>query len=645
MSGVALASTAAIVAAAPTPTKLSTAQYELMAITDITVDDIIGAYWNGWGGYIGGGFDPDTLYDPDLDDNGDPVPPFYADPYYFNAINGAVAVYDPDDPDTVVGYRYNQNPFYTTGASGVLYYLTDNVLAPDFYLDDYYFQLTEYNGTGIPAVIYVGASAYLGPAAGDIVAALQNIPGQITGAFVNATKALPTFNVGPVVVGGGILSSLYFNGATPNFSYDWSSPDPGGLPAIWGYINSSLAGGVPLSAAATSDASETSTLFRLASTNATGDPVKTVIGFFIGNGADAAADCTGSACNGGNGGLFLGNGGSGAYGGSGGNAGFLFGNGGDGGKGYDAEVIDGEYYGANGGGNGGHGGFFFGNGGAGGGGGSDTTDLSGTSVGADGGAGGNAGLFYGNGGSGGNGGQALALDGGAEGGYGGNGGSGGTFGAGGQGGAGGRAEATRESADSEALGGFGGNGGGATFGAAGNGGVGGDGVGHDQAFGYAGPGGDGGIATVGTGGEGGDGGNGSAEDGDSAGAYGGDGGNVLAGTAGSGGKGGSSSRPGASTTALNVGGDGGYGGQGVAFSKGGNGGNGGEANGGGKVPAGGLGGQAGSGGLGGSDGTPGSNGTPAPSSSSAAAKEGSASAAASTSGGSSKSTGSDRHRR
>ena len=57
------------------------------------------------------------------------------------------------------------------------------------------------------------------------------------------------------------------------------------------------------------------------------------IGFFIGNGTNAAADCVGSACNGGNAGILLGDGGNGANGGKGGNAGLLFGNGGNGGNG------------------------------------------------------------------------------------------------------------------------------------------------------------------------------------------------------------------------------------------------------------------------------------------------------------------------
>ena len=56
-------------------------------------------------------------------------------------------------------------------------------------------------------------------------------------------------------------------------------------------------------------------------------------GWLIGDGLDAADDCTGTACNGGNGGLLGGNGGDGKNGGSGGNAGYLFGDGGNGGNG------------------------------------------------------------------------------------------------------------------------------------------------------------------------------------------------------------------------------------------------------------------------------------------------------------------------
>lgn len=61
-----------------------------------------------------------------------------------------------------------------------------------------------------------------------------------------------------------------------------------------------------------------------------------VNGWLVGNGVDAASDCVGAACNGGNGGLLFGNGGAGANGGNGGNAGWLGGNGGNGAAGVNA---------------------------------------------------------------------------------------------------------------------------------------------------------------------------------------------------------------------------------------------------------------------------------------------------------------------
>ncbi|WP_179474151.1 hypothetical protein [Mycolicibacterium vinylchloridicum] len=59
-------------------------------------------------------------------------------------------------------------------------------------------------------------------------------------------------------------------------------------------------------------------------------PSLPIIGFFIGDGADALPGCVGSACNGGNAGILFGNGGDGFNGGRGGNGGVFFGDGGNG---------------------------------------------------------------------------------------------------------------------------------------------------------------------------------------------------------------------------------------------------------------------------------------------------------------------------
>lgn len=111
-------------------------------------------------------------------------------------------------------------------------------------------------------------------------------------------------------------------------------------------------------------------------------------GLLIGNGLNAAADCTGAACNGGDGGLLWGFGGNGANGGAGGKAGLFGGNGGVGGAGLSGQA----------GGAGGNAGLF----GAGGRGGTGGTGSSG-------GAGGRGGLLAGNGGAGGAGGLGVAA--------------------------------------------------------------------------------------------------------------------------------------------------------------------------------------------------------------------------------------------
>ena len=277
------------------------------------------------------------------------------------------------------------------------------------------------------------------------------------------------------------------------------------------------------------------------------------LGLF-GDGVDAAADCsTGSdACNGGNGGIFFGNGGNGANGGKGGNGG-LFGNGGNGGAGN----IGGSF-GIIPGGNGGNAGLI-GNGGNG---------ADGTVAGGN---GGNGGLLFGNGGNGGIGYlvrkfepyDVMAMQ------YGGNGGNGGLI--------------SGNGGDGGLSGGNGGNGG-LLFG---NGGKGQDGA---NAFynpdprqnPYS-------IAPV----VGGNGGNGGG----------------IVGNGGDAGNGGSDLNPPPSRYPSTYGREGGYGGRAGVWGRGGNGGNGGNAEavvGGTSTP--GTGGAGGAGSLIGSPGTDGQNG-------------------------------------
>ncbi len=368
----------------------------------------------------------------------------------------------------------------------------------------------------------------------------------------------------------------------------------------------------------------TGVLSQVVSGIQSGAPIIGPGGWLIGNGLDAAADCTGTACNGGNAGLLWGSAGDGANGGNGGNAG-LFGTGGAGGAGV-AGVNNGA------GGNGGNGGLLFGNGGVGG----NGANGGPGEPGGDGGAGGNA-LLFGSGGAGGaggiggagaagvntpwdgvakaangsngnallpNGGNALlpnggnAIPGGATADQaGGTGGTGftptsGTNRTGGKGGVGGNGGRGGDGIAAGANGGDGGNGGSAiatstgtaTGGAGGTGGNGAPGAaGADGAAGgHGGAGGSGGLL-AGSGGTGGAGGAGGAG---GTGAQGGD--------AGNGGTGGSAT---ATTTANRTAGTGGLPGTPGAGGTGGTGG------------AGGYGGTGGTGGLAGTSGSAGATGT------------------------------------
>jgi hypothetical protein len=204
--------------ARPLP-RLSAANVELTAITDITIQGINDAFWSGWGGYIGPA-------------NTQP------DPYYPN-INPT-----------------GTSPVYVSGASGVVYYLVDQALdtfAPGVNLDNYFFEVGSYYGagknaagSGASALIYVGASEAFG-ASSPIARMAKAIFYYGTPALINATVVqvaglLPTVNIGPVKIGGGILASLYFTGQTPDGSMSFGTA---GLSAIGGYIATSIADRLP----------------------------------------------------------------------------------------------------------------------------------------------------------------------------------------------------------------------------------------------------------------------------------------------------------------------------------------------------------------------------------------------------------------
>ncbi|MBB3602074.1 hypothetical protein FHT40_001707 [Mycolicibacterium sp. BK556] len=226
MTGAAVASAAAIVAAtpalvpthdlaigAPSPLRTSTAQVALTAITDITIQGINDAYWFGWGGYI---TDTNTYY-PGVSD------------------------------------------IYLSGAPGVLYYLVDNAaesFVPGFDLDNYYFEI------GAPAVPYVAAGELFGTSSPIFQAAqtvfYYGVPNVINSIVVSATQLVPTFDLGPVKLGGGILASLFFYGQTPDYDPDTNtgfSYSTNGLSAILAYISTSISDNLPSAAALSGAAS------------------------------------------------------------------------------------------------------------------------------------------------------------------------------------------------------------------------------------------------------------------------------------------------------------------------------------------------------------------------------------------------------
>lgn len=233
MTAAAMASAAAIVGAspafvpsaslalggAPSPNKLVTADYELAALSDITVQGISDAYFFGWGGYVGSGY--------------------------------------PNDPDP---YYPEIHGVYVSGVSGVSYYLIDNVLDTftDFNLDNYYYEIGWLNGgnpnagySGVGAVIYVGTNEFFGEDSPisqltKTVFYYGTYP-TIVGTTVSILQSVvPKFDIGPLEVGGGILATLYFYGATPDGSFNYGTP---GLSALLAYVSTAVTGLFPTAAA------------------------------------------------------------------------------------------------------------------------------------------------------------------------------------------------------------------------------------------------------------------------------------------------------------------------------------------------------------------------------------------------------------
>ena len=202
ISGAALTSAAAIMMAAPavlpgqvagvpTPMKLSSAQYELSAISLQGIND---ALVNGWGGTIGA-----------------------SDPYYGGTFN---------------------NDVKATGLAGAAYYLVDNTIGPliPFHLDNYFFEVGAQSGNpvlgGLGAVAYVGVGSIFGAnslPAQVVKAVTGGGTGDLGTAIMNLTAALPIV---------GDLTHVYFTGTTAGGTTDYGT----GFTGVLAYANAMLPG-------------------------------------------------------------------------------------------------------------------------------------------------------------------------------------------------------------------------------------------------------------------------------------------------------------------------------------------------------------------------------------------------------------------
>jgi hypothetical protein len=186
------------VAAAPAPARLSNAKYELTGLSDISLDGIATAYWQGWGGYI------------------------QKDDPYFPWVNPT-----------------NANPIYSSGAAGALYYVIDNLLDGPLStnLDNYFFEMGAATGAGLPALIYAATAQTFGvnslPAFLADTIFMTGMTVTVQSLVLLATSGIPKIDLGPVQIGGGILAHLFFTGETPDGKYSYGNV---GLSAIAGYI-------------------------------------------------------------------------------------------------------------------------------------------------------------------------------------------------------------------------------------------------------------------------------------------------------------------------------------------------------------------------------------------------------------------------
>jgi len=206
MTGAALASVAAMAAAAPavvpghlaglpTPLSLSQAQVELTALADISIQGAIDAFTNGFGGFIGAD-----------------------DPYFPGFANDALL----------------------TGFQGVGYYLVDQALEGivPFNLDNYFFEVGSQNPSNF---VYSGATAAAFVGASEVFGA-DSLPAQFLGSLITGTSsigdAIVALTAGIPVVGD--LTSVYFTGLAPNDTTEYGT----GIMGVLSYAVSKVLPGI-----------------------------------------------------------------------------------------------------------------------------------------------------------------------------------------------------------------------------------------------------------------------------------------------------------------------------------------------------------------------------------------------------------------
>ncbi|MGI9125004.1 MAG: hypothetical protein ACR2JM_09690 [Mycobacterium sp.] len=189
----AIASNGMVVAGAPTPAALSHAQYELTALTDISIQGVLDAFSTGWGGNLGP-----------------------SDPFYPTTFNNDVTV---------------------SGIAGAAYYVLDQSGFVPFNLEDYFFE-----AGGLPAVAYVGVGSIFG--AGSIPAQLAKV------LLAGGSLDLGGLNLGSLDLGSivssltagipivGDLASVYFTGQIAGDTTVYGT----GLAGVLAYANTKLPG-------------------------------------------------------------------------------------------------------------------------------------------------------------------------------------------------------------------------------------------------------------------------------------------------------------------------------------------------------------------------------------------------------------------